>query len=76
MRKSEAEKFAKYEVFFYEGKKRKTICVCQSKKFATKIAKSLAERNAKIYVTYVDAYGYFDAYWRDENGELKSVGVS
>ena len=64
---------------------RDVICLCSERGYADMVAKSVAliasEPNKKIYVTgyQVDWWtsseaggGWYDAYWRDEDGKLCS----
>lgn len=87
MYKHEVEKFANYEVYDKtETGEIETICVCGDGQIATIIAKNLAmaakKPNTKVYVTsisypgdFVPGGGWYDAYWRDENGNLRSGGL-
>lgn len=88
MKKSEAEAFANFEVYIHgEGGKTETICLCDTHQIASAIAKLIAkstkEPNIKVYVSgvyYIGAFipggGWYDVYWHDEKGELKSGGVA
>lgn len=88
MRKKDVEQYAKYEVYCIgENNSIDVLCLCNESKMAETIAKRLvmgAEKpNIKVYVSgvyyggeFIYGGGWYDYYWRDENGELKSGGVS
>lgn len=88
MRKTGVEAFADYEVYVHgEDGKVETICLCNSHEMASVIAKRLvmgAEKpNIKVYVSgvyyggeFIPGGGWYDVYWRDEDGKLRSGGVS
>lgn len=88
MRKTEVEAFADFEVYTHgEGGKTETICLCNSHQMADTIAKRLVmgakEPNIKVYVSgvyyggeFIPGGGWYDVYWRDENGNLHSSGLA
>lgn len=88
MRKTEVEQYANYEVYTIGDKSDiNTICLCNSRAMADIIATRLAmcakDPNVKVYVSgvyyggeLIPGGGWYDYYWRDENGELRSGGVS
>ena len=88
MKKSEVESYANYEVYIHnpEGGV-DTICLCDSHKMAGVIARALVrnakEHGIKVFVTsvsdpqdFVPGGGWYDVYWRDENGEIKTGGLA
>lgn len=88
MTKYEVEKYAEYEVYAHgEDWEVETICLCNSRKVARTIAKRLvmgAEKpNIRVYVRgvyyggeFIPGGGWYDVFWRDEDGNLRSSGVS
>ena len=88
MKKSEVENYSNFEVYTHgEGGKAETICLCDRHKMASIIAKCLVmgakEPNIKVYVggvyyggEFVSGGGWYDVYWRDENGKLNSGGLA
>lgn len=88
MRKTEVEAYANYEVYVRgEDGGTETICLCDSHEMADTIAKRLVmgakEQNIKVFVTsvsdpqdFVPGGGWYDVYWRDESGNLRSGGLS
>lgn len=87
MYKHEVEKFANCEVYTYDDDgKIETLCLCETGEMARIIAKHLAmcakKPNVRIYVTsinypgdFVPGGGWYDVFWRDEEGNLKSGGL-
>ena len=89
MRLSEVEEFAAYEVYELIGEKEDEyhcLCVCKEYKVATIIAKLLAMNDLsrdKYYVsnvsipnTLVPGGGWYDCYYRDEEGKLRKDSLS
>lgn len=87
MYKHEVGEFANYEVYDKtESGEVETICVCGDREMATIIAKTLAmaakRPNTRVYVTgvyhpgsLIPGGGWYDAYWRDGEGKLRSGGL-
>lgn len=87
MYKHEVEKFANFEVYTYgDDNQIETLCLCDTGEMARIIAKNLTmhakKPNLKIYVTginypgdFVPGGGWYDVFWRDEEGKLKSSGL-
>lgn len=88
MKKSEVEAYADYEVYVRnpDGSV-DTVCLCDSRQMAGVIAKRLVmgakEPNIKVYVTsisnpqdFVPGGGWYDVYWRDENGKIHTGGLA
>ena len=88
MRKTEVEAYADYEVYCLgENNSIDVLCLCNKRKMAETIAQRLvmgAEKpNIKVYVSgvyyggeFIPGGGWYDVYWRDENGNLRSSGLS
>ena len=87
MYKHEVEKFARYEVYMHgDNDQTETICLCSSREMAQIVAKHLAmnakKPNVKIYLTgiyhpgdLIPGGGWYDVFWRDEEGNLREGGL-